>query len=502
MLAAWLQSDHLWAQKAATILLVLLLGKSQSNDDAFFATRALPGLALLLESEDAEVQKAAATVMSQVVAASHQNRNNFVAAGVLPRLANCCSSARPHVQAYAAVIWWMFVNFPPDGSDLVKMPGLIPACVSMLRSDDHNFRRAAVCMVGGLASIHHYGDDIIAAGVLPPLTAILLSAHAKLQLGAVDALASFAFSCRHHLIAVSDHISAAQALPTVLTLLQSAGCGHSDKWAVLRLLRLLAQHSQQNRDSIVAAGLKPIVTALLDTEHISLCHAAAVMESIAAGTQANRDAITASGALPLLAALLVSGEDSVPSMAASTMSKLVLNCNHSGKEVIAAGALPALVALMASQKHQQSWYAACAVARLASGDQESQSIIIAAGALPALTSILELAHFKERSVQIELQSEIAAAFGHLAAGSLQNQLTLVAEGVLPALVGLLDTDEPSLQTAAASVLMHMTQTCQAGRAAVVQAGAAPALAAMLQSDSLEVVQSAAAYSSACTRLSP
>ena len=31
VLAAWLQTDHLWAQKQALLLLVLLLDKSQSN---------------------------------------------------------------------------------------------------------------------------------------------------------------------------------------------------------------------------------------------------------------------------------------------------------------------------------------------------------------------------------------------------------------------------------------------------------------------------------------
>ena len=69
---------------------------------------------------------------------------------------------------------------------------------------------------------------------------------------------------------------------------------------------------------------------------------------------------------------------------------------------------------------------------------------------------------------------------------------MTAEGIVLALLELLGRHEPSLQTAAALVLMHMTQSCQAGRAAAVQAGAAPALAAMLQSFSFEVLQSAAA----------
>ena len=84
------------------------------------------------------------------------------------------------------------------------------------------------------------------------------------------------------------------------------------------------------------------------------------------------------------------------------------------------------------------------------------------------------------------------ALGHLAKSSQQNQAAITAEGILPALIVIMGRDDSSLQIAAASVLMHMIQSCQAGRAVAVQAGAAQALAAMLQSFSFEVLQSAAA----------
>ena len=261
VLAAWLRSDHLWAQKEALTLLMLLLGNSQSNHDAFLATKAIPVLTSLLESEDAEVQGGAAKAVIGIISASQQNRNSFVAAGVLPGLANCCSSADRCRQTLAALICSVLVIKPPDGTVLVKIPGLIPGYVWMLRPDNHDLHEAAVSILAGLADTQHYADDIIALGALPLLIEILLSANTQSQLEAVRTLAFLAAGCQHHLTAVSDHISAAQALPTVLALLQSANCGHSSKRASLLLLRLLAEHLQPNRDSIVAAGLTPIFAA-------------------------------------------------------------------------------------------------------------------------------------------------------------------------------------------------------------------------------------------------
>ena len=133
-----------------------------------------------------------------------------------------------------------------------------------------------------------YQNDIIAADALPLLTINLQSDSTDLKDSTVEALAQLAAGTRESPAVVSAQIRTAEALPALAAMLQPADSSWCGPKAAAIVVTLLASHSQQNRGSIVAAGIVPQLAALLSSDHRGLQNqAAAALGNIADGSQNN-----------------------------------------------------------------------------------------------------------------------------------------------------------------------------------------------------------------------
>ena len=224
---------------------------------------------------------------------------------------------------------------------------------------------------------------------------------------------------------LSSHQSAEQQAATRALCNLATGTQPID----ITVLRTLTADSQQNRDAIVAAGVVPLLVALLGSDQPALQQQVSnALRCLTHGSQQIRDAIFAASAVPVLIALLRSDHAYVQAQAASTVISLVVKSRHSQGAVIAAGIVPLLVAFLTADQSTLQGLATCVLTELASGSQQSRDAIMAAGAVPLLLPLLGVrpASFANFSSS----SSSSRALGR-DLGSHQNKAAIVTAGVMP-----------------------------------------------------------------------
>ncbi|KAL3162219.1 hypothetical protein ABBQ32_009923 [Trebouxia sp. C0010 RCD-2024] len=179
-------------------------------------------------------------------------------------------------------------------------------------------------------------------------------------------------------------------------------------------LHNLAKDSQQSRDPIIAAGaLPPLVALLRSDQPAAQQDAAGALHDLAADSQQHRDAIIEAGAVPLLFAMLRSDQPAAQQTAADALHKLAQACKslsaERGRHHCSRRCAP-LVALLRSDQPAVQGGAAGALVNLAASSQQNRNAIMTAGAVPPLVAML-------RADQPAAQQSVADALCNLAAGS-------------------------------------------------------------------------------------
>ena len=175
-------------------------------------------------------------------------------------------------------------------------------------------------------------DAFIAAGVLPPLVAMLRSNHLDVQMAAVCTLGSLVYGSEQNKAA----IIAAGAVPPLVEALRSQERSLQGRAAAT--LGGLAQGSQHSKDAVIAAGALPLLVAALRSEVPNVweadhmlylqTEAASALSHLVDGTQQSKDAVIAAGAVPLLVPLLRSTFYPLQREAARALRSLTTSSMH------------------------------------------------------------------------------------------------------------------------------------------------------------------------------
>ena len=125
--------------------------------------------------------------------------------------------------------------------------------------------------------------------------------------------------------------------PTLRADLQS-NIADKQQQAATRAWQYWVSGSQQDPTAIIAAGVVPLLVALLRSDHAHVQkEAARALGTLADGSEQSEDAIISAGGVPLLVALFRSDQPSVPEEAARTLKLLANGSQHSKDAITAVG---------------------------------------------------------------------------------------------------------------------------------------------------------------------
>jgi HEAT repeat protein len=269
-----------------------------------------------------------------------------------------------------------------DLQTAVVEAGGLPLLVRVLESRGHAdivYTDAAV-VVSALAA---YSRDTLralaAAGIIPPLIALLSSPSADVQHAATGALANVGISAENKVTIVS-----AGALPLLITLLSSHSVGVQG--AAAAALRNLGA-SAENKVAIATAGAMPPLVVLLSSPSADVQETAAGALLMLSTNDENRVIIASVGAIPPLIALLSSCSVAVQEAAACALASLSMNAANN-TTIASAGAVPPLIALLSSHSVDMQVAAVISLENLGANNIDSKIVIALSGAILPLIALL------------------------------------------------------------------------------------------------------------------
>ena len=321
--------------------------------------------------------------------------------------------------------------------------------------------------------------EIIAAGALPPLVA-LLSAGSSAAVQEQSAWAIFVLAFDSDSVI---KIIAAGAIPPLVALLGSHSTATAQEVAAMVLQKIAAYADSSAK--IAAAGAIPLLVTMLGAQSAKGVQeaAAGALWHLSAGAII-RVKVIAAGAIPPLVSLLSAHFPGVQEAAAAVLCNLAIDDDNTVK-IADAGAIPPLVAMLKAQSTAAAQLAAAKA--LSNFTDEADKQVVAAGAIPPLVALLG------SQSPDAVQEAAAAALRNIASASNANSRFNIADSsAIPPLVALLGARSTSgVQLEAAGALQNLAATDNIG-AMVAAAGAIPPLVALLGAHNSSSVQEIAA----------
>lgn len=344
-------------QQAAAARALSELAQTDPGCTAIAAAGGAAALAAAVRSSGSTaVQQHALKAVLQFGIHGIEQQASVAASGAIPTLVQLMR--RPgdlQSMAAGAICWLTCGQSSKECCDAVVAAGGTAAIISALQSSTHSIRRNAARTANNLA-MDGFDADLLAAGVLPPLVALLTSSDAVERLDATTAIADLVQTARCSSAAVE-----AGVMPLLLAQLHS-GCGSLQQNAVRALLNML-RHDLSARQAFMEqpGGLAALIGLLGGSSssssseggpasggssngtegELELCVCGALRNLAASGRQACASIVQAGGIPPLVSLLLTCADEGARQHA---LMALVCATAHTPcrSELLAAGAVPAL----------------------------------------------------------------------------------------------------------------------------------------------------------------
>ena len=262
-----------------------------------------------------------------------------------------------------------------------------------------------------------------------------------------------------------EALAAAGVFPPLVAML---GDGTAEERAAAAEALWKLSRNDANKAAIAAAGaIVPLAALVRDGDAKGKANAAAVLGYLSIGNAANKAAIAAAGAIVPLAALVRDGDAQGKAYAAHALGNLSIGNAATTAAIAAAGAIVPLAALVRDGDAQGKAYAAHALGNLSNGNAANTAAIAAAGAIVPLAALVRDGDAQAaiaaagaivplaalvRDGDAEGKRYAALALGNLSNGNAANEAAMVAAGAVESLKALMrDGDAKGKEAAARAV---------------------------------------------------
>jgi len=344
-----------------------------------------------------------------------------------------------------------------DPNELAQKKDNIHIWVRDLASEDSAVCTEAATCIRKILSIERNPpiDEVIEAGAIPLLVALLDHKNAAIQYEAAWALTNIASGSQAHTQAVVS----SGALPKFVEMVTSPQSSEDVKEQAVWALGNVAGDSAQFRDHCLAIGAMQAVLTVLAPAYndnaavrISIVRNATWMISnLHRGKPAPR-ADLVSSSLPLLARLVSFNDDEVVTDALWALSYFVDGPNDRIQAVLNLGVLQRLVELMGHQSANIQTPALRCVGNIVTGDDIQTQAVINAGALPYLGRLVQ-------SNRKGLRKEACWALSNITAGSRFQIQSVLDADVFPALIQVVRNDQLDVAREALFAVSNATSGC-------------------------------------------
>jgi hypothetical protein len=330
----------------------------------------------------------------------------------------------------------------------------VQALLHDLQHGDDQEREDALIFCSCLAT-RGDGEALRAAGVLPPLVALVMNGTTNQKLWAAETLGTMASNSDENCVEIARQ----GAIQPLVSLLRS-GTDMQRQEAAYALGNLAADNDL-NRATISREGAIPpmvaFVKAVTDAQNQWAVYA---LGALSLNNEANRAAIAQEGAIPALVSLVRAGTSAQKQWAAYTLGNLAYN-DANRVAITEQGAIAPLVKLLQAGTDAQKQWAAYALGNLACDNDAIAELD------DAILPLVELV----RAGSDTQKQEAAYTLGNLAASSDSNCAEIGREGAIGPLVELLRSGNADQRQWAAYALACIAQNNDENRAALMQEGA-------------------------------
>ncbi|KOO24920.1 hypothetical protein Ctob_006800 [Chrysochromulina tobinii] len=275
-----------------------------------------------------------------------------------------------------------------------------------------------------------------------------------------------------------EALAAAGVFPPLVAML---GDGTAEERAAAAEALWKLSRNDANKAAIAAAGaIVPLAALVRDGDAKGKANAAAVLGYLSIGNAANKAAIAAAGAIVPLAALVRDGDAQGKAYAAHALGNLSIGNAATTAAIAAAGAIVPLAALVRDGDAQGKAYAAHALGNLSNGNAANTAAIAAAGAIVPLAALVRDGDAQAaiaaagaivplaalvRDGDAEGKRYAALALGNLSNGNAANEAAMVAAGAVESLKALMrDGDAKGKEAAARAIESQLDKWVAAKRA--------------------------------------
>ncbi len=294
------------------------LATHEDNKARIARSGALAPLTRLAKSKDMRVQRNATGALLNMTH-SDDNRNQLVAAGAIPVLVGLLTSSDTDVQYYCTTA---LSNIAVDVANRKRLsqsePKLVQSLVHLMQGQAPKVQCQAALALRNLASDEKYQLDIVRAGGLKPLLALLQSSYLPLILSAV--------AC----------------------------------------IRNISIHPLNESPIIEAGFLRPLVDLLGTTDNEEIqCHAISTLRNLAASSDRNKQLVLEAGAVQKCKELVLNVPLSVQSEMTAAVAVLALS-DELKPRLLSLGVFDVLIPLTESESIEVQGNSAAALGNLSS----------------------------------------------------------------------------------------------------------------------------------------
>lgn len=353
-----------------------------------------------------EAAELASAALYRLATQQHgEHAKAIVEGGAIEPLVELLSGASAKAHQAAAGALHALGHDREEHQQAIVAAGGIEAFATLMKMGNAKVQELVATALASLDSGIAYQTQIIEAGCVPPLIALLQTTRgsAAAQLAAAHAVANAAASGTN----AQNVIAKAGALPLLIQLLRE---GAAQKRAATALGKLAQGNPQIQTELMNSGGIPPLLSLLSGRNVEAKVEAASAVAEMARDHLGNQTAIVKAGGIgPLLGLLATSGRGSVEvqSQGMNALAQLARENRDNQDQIAKQGGIEPIVGRLNESSATVQSFAAFAIMEVARSNEFNRRSVVNHGGVTYLATLMK------QSPNAEVKAEVAGALWSL-----------------------------------------------------------------------------------------